>query len=242
MERARACAAEQREADEGISRALHPPRNRQRSQLIRGWTEAQPSGAEVTRRATAATLRRYRAEWQAALARRDYARTRAILGTALDAVSKEASAELETEVRALHGLLALERRLLDIADGEVPARLPRAVHAFAVPSTKRFRGPWDLAVERADYLTASKVLREAIAAISRRMASQIRSQQALISQLRKLQRAPLKFSEPARCALCGGADHPGIDSGTLFICAECIEKATEILAETAAPHDARRAT
>ena len=196
----------------------------------------------MTRRTTAATLRRYRAEWQAALARRDYAATRAILGTALDVVSKEASAKLETEVRALHDLLALERRLQAIADG-VRARFPAPGPAFAVPSTKRFRGPWGRAIEGADYVAASKVLRGAIAAISRRMASQSRSQQALITQLRRLQRAPLKFSAvPARCALCGGADHPGIDSGTLFICAECIQKASEILAETAGPHDTRRAT
>ena len=193
----------------------------------------------MTRRATAATLRRYRAQWRAALARRDYATTRSIISTALDTVSKAASAKLDTDVRALHGLLALERRLQDIADGEVPARLPAAGHAFAVPSTKRFHGPWGRAVEAADYVAASKVLRTAIAAISRRMASRARSQQALINQLRRLQRAPLEFSAvPARCALCGGTDHPGIDSGTLFICAECIQKAAEILAETAGPQGA----
>jgi hypothetical protein len=59
----------------------------------------------------AATLRRYRAEWQAALARRDYAATRTILAAAVSAVSKEASADLDTETRALHELLALDRRL-----------------------------------------------------------------------------------------------------------------------------------
>jgi hypothetical protein len=197
----------------------------------------------VTRRATAATLRRYRAEWQAALARRDYAATRTILGAALDAVSKEASASIESEVRALHALLALERRLQDIADGQVRARLPPDDHAFAVPSTRSFRGPWVRAIEGADYVAASKVVRGAIAAISRRMASHARSQQALINQLRRLQRAPLRFSSaPARCALCGGADHPGIDSGTLFICADCIQKAAEILAERGPLHGARKAT
>lgn len=195
----------------------------------------------MTRRATAATLRRYRAEWRAALARRDYATTRSILHTALNAVSKQGSAQLETDIGALHGLLALERRLQDIVDGEAPARLPPVGHAFAVTSTKRFRGPWDRAVEAADYAAASRVLRGAIAAISRQMASRTRSQQGLINQLRRLQRAPLKFSSvPARCALCGGADHPGIDSGTLFVCAECIQKASEILAEAGAR--ARRGT
>jgi hypothetical protein len=176
----------------------------------------------VTRRATAATLRRYRAEWRAALARRDYATTRRIIGTALD-------------VRALHGLLALERRLQEVADGHLHGRLPPAGHAFAVPSTKRFGRPWSQAVEAADHAAASKVLRAAIAAISRRLATHTRSQEALINQLRRLQRAPLAFSSaPARCALCGGADHPGVDSGTLFICAECIQKASEILAEATA--------
>jgi hypothetical protein len=188
----------------------------------------------VTRRATAATLRRYRAEWRGALARRDYAATRTILGTALDAVSQEASARLAIDVRALHGLLALERRLQDISEGEAPARFPPAVHAFSVPATKRFREPWGRAVEETDYVTASKVLRSALAAISRRMAGHTRSQQALIGQLRRLQRAPLKLSSaPARCALCGCVDHRGIDSGTLFVCAQCIQRASEILAEAA---------
>jgi hypothetical protein len=189
----------------------------------------------VTRRATAATLRRYRAEWRAALARRDYATTRRIIGTALDAVSQDASAHAKPDVRALHGLLALERRLQEVADGHLHGRLPPAGHAFAVPSTKRFGRPWSQAVEAADHAAASKVLRAAIAAISRRLATHTRSQEALINQLRRLQRAPLAFSSaPARCALCGGADHPGVDSGTLFICAECIQKASEILAEATA--------
>lgn len=197
----------------------------------------------MTRRATAATLRRYRAEWRAALARRDYATTRNILGTALDVVSREASASLDTDVRALHGLLALERRLQDASVGEAPARFPAAVHAFSVPATKKFLGPWERAVDEQDYVAASNVLRGAIAAISRRMAGHTRSQQAVIDQLRRLQRAPLRFSPvPARCALCGGADRPGIDSGTLFICAECIQKASEILAEAAGPGGARRPT
>lgn len=186
----------------------------------------------MSRRATAATLRRYRAEWKAALARRDYAATRAILGTALDAVSKEASAKLEAEVRALHALLALERRLDAIADGESPARLPPVGPAFSVPSTARFRDEWSRAVEHRDHAAASKVLRAAIAAISRRMASQARSQRELIGQLRRLQRTPLRLcSAPERCALCAGTQLPGIDSGTLFVCSECIHKASEILAE-----------
>jgi hypothetical protein len=195
----------------------------------------------VSRRATAGILRRYRAEWRAALARRDYATTRSILHTALNAVSRESSAEIETDVRALHSLLALERRLQGIVEGELPVRLPPVGHAFAVPSTARFRELWDRAVEAADYVAASTVLRGAIAAISRRMASHTRSQQALIDQLRRLQRAPLKFKVvPARCALCGGSDHPGVDSGTLFICADCVQKASEILAE--AVSGARRGT
>ena len=197
----------------------------------------------MTRRATAAALRRYRAEWRAALARRDYAATRSVITTALDAVSKEASAKAEPDVRALHGLLALERRLQDIADGQVPARLPLPGYAFGVPSTKTFGRSWARAIEAADYAGASKVLRRAIAAISRRMASHTRSQQALINQLRRLPRAPLRFiSVPARCALCGGADNPGVDSGTLFICAECIQKASEILAEASGSNGRRRAT
>ena len=194
----------------------------------------------MTRRSMAATLRRYRAEWQSALARRDYASTRAILGAALSAVSEEASVELDTETRALHELLALDRRVQDITDGEVRARLRPAGHAFAIPSTKRFRGWWDRAVEEADYAGASKVLRQAIAAVSRRVVERTRAQQAVISRLRTLQRTPLVFSPaPARCAFCGGTNHPGVDSGKLFICAECIEKACETLAETAGRRNAR---
>jgi hypothetical protein len=180
----------------------------------------------------AATLRRYRAEWQAALARRDYATTRAILGAAVSAVAKEASAGLEAETRALHELLALDRRLEDVADRERPARLPLARHAFAIPETKRFRRPWDQAIEGADYVGASKVLRRAIATLSRQMARQARSQQVLIARLKRLQRTPLEFSPvPARCALCGGATQPGIDSGRLFICTECIHQAHGILGD-----------
>src|SRR5437867_5649576 len=194
----------------------------------------------VTRRSMAATLRRYRAEWQSALARRDYASTRTILGAALSAVSGEASAELDTETRALHRLLALDRRVQDIADGGAPARVPPIGQAFAIPSTKRFRGSWDRAVEEADYVGASKVLRQAISALSRRVVQRTRAQQAVISRLRTLQRTPLEFSPaPARCAFCGGTNHPGVDSGRLFICAECIEKACEILAETAGRRNAR---
>src|SRR4029079_16594518 len=146
------------------------------------------------------------------------------------------------EVRALHALLALERRLQAVADGEGPARLPPLRPALSVPAATRFRGPWGRAVEERDYIGALKVLHGAVAAISRRMASQARSQRELIHQMRRLQRAPLRFSpELARCALCGGTQHPGIDSGTLFVCADCIHKASEILAE-AARQGAKRAT
>jgi hypothetical protein len=180
----------------------------------------------------AAILRRYRAEWRAALARRDYATTRTILGAAVSAVSQEASAALDTETRALHELLALDRRLQDVADGHVPPRLPPVRHAFAIPSTKRFRQPWDRALVAADHVGASKVLRRAIAILSRQMAKQARSQQALIGRLRRLQRAPLEFSPvPARCAFCGGVDQPGVDSGRLFICTECVQQAHGILGE-----------
>jgi hypothetical protein len=180
----------------------------------------------------AGTLRRYRAEWQAALGRRDYAATRAILGAAVSAVSKEASAELDTETRALHELLALDRRLEDIAGREVPARLPPASHAFAIPATMRFRRPWYRAINEAEYVGASKIVRRAIAALSREMAKQTRAQQQLVERLRRLQRTPLVFSPvPARCAFCGGTQQPGIDSGRLFICTECIQQAYGILGD-----------
>jgi hypothetical protein len=186
----------------------------------------------MTRRAMAATLRRYRAEWQEALARRDYAATRTILDAAVSAVSKEASADLDTETRALHELLALDRRLEDVANRAVPPRLPPASHAFATATTRRFRRPWDRALDGADHVGARKVLRRAIDALSRQMAKQARSQHALVARLRRLQRTPLEFSPvPARCALCGGTTQPGIDSGRLFVCTECIRQAHAILAD-----------
>jgi hypothetical protein len=185
------------------------------------WESA---GTEVTRPAIAATLRRYRAEWQAALARRDYATTRTILGAALSAVSEEASANLNAETRALNELLALGRRVQDIADGEAPVRFPPSRQAFATPSTRRFRRLWDRAIEGKNHVVASKVLQRAIAALSGQIATRARSQQVLIDRLRRLQRTPLQFSlAPARCAFCGGAQQPGVDSGGLFICMECIQ-------------------
>jgi len=194
----------------------------------------------MTRRAMAATLRRYRAEWQAALARRDYATTRTILDAAVSAVSKEASAELDTETRALHELLALDRRLEDVANRAVPARLPTVSYAFATAATRRFRRPWDRAMEGADHVGALKVLRQAIGALSRQMAKQARSQNVLIARLRRLQRTPLEFSPvPARCALCGGTTQPGIDSGRLFVCTECIHQAHDILADSSRPQGRR---
>jgi hypothetical protein len=187
----------------------------------------------MTRRARAAALRRYRAEWRAALARRDYATTRTVLGAALSAVSKEASADLDTETRGLNDLLALERRLQDISDGEAPVRFPPARRAFETPSTRPFRQPWDLAIDTADYRGASRLLRRAIAALSRQMAKRARSQALLIDRLRRLQRTPLQFRAlPERCALCGGTKQPGVDSGRLFICIECIEQAYDILADS----------
>jgi hypothetical protein len=180
----------------------------------------------------ASTLRQYRAEWQAALARRDYARTRSILGEAMSAVSAQSSARLDAETRALNELLALERRLQRIVDGDAPARLPAVKHAFAAPPTRRFRGPWERALAAADAAGAARVVRRCLAALSRRMAAQTRSQQALIARLERLQRTPLRLHPaPARCALCGGDREPGVDSGRLFVCGECVLKAAEILAE-----------
>jgi hypothetical protein len=188
----------------------------------------------------AATLRRYRSEWQAALARRDYAATRTILDAAVSAVSKEASAGLDTETRALHELLALDRRLEDVANKAIPPRLPPTSHAFATATTRRFRQPWDRAVDGADHAGAHKVLRRAIDALSRQMAKQARSQHALVARLRRLQRTPLEFSPvPARCALCGGTTQPGIDSGRLFVCTECIQQAHDILEDRRRPEGAR---
>src|SRR6267142_4422240 len=148
----------------------------------------------MTRRAMAATLRRYRAEWQAALARRDDARTRTILDAAVRAVSQESSAALDTETRALHELLALDRRLEDVTSRAVPARLPPAHYAFATVATRRFRRSWDRAMEGADHVGALKVLRRAIEALSRQMAKQARAQNVLMARLRRLQRTPLEFS------------------------------------------------
>jgi hypothetical protein len=190
----------------------------------------------------AVTLRRYRAEWRAALARRDYQATRAILGAAVSAVSREAAGSLDTETRALHELLALERRLQAIADGDAPLRLPAAGHAFGVPSTARLRRPWDQAVQGDNRAVAFKVLRQAIAALSRRMAQRARAQQALIARLQRLQRAPLQLGlAPARCAFCGGTELPGIDSGRLFMCADCVQQAHDLLADTRPPKGPRRA-
>ncbi|HEV7501657.1 MAG TPA: hypothetical protein VGQ33_16695 [Vicinamibacteria bacterium] len=192
----------------------------------------------MTPRAMAATLRRYRAEWRAALARRDYAATRSILGDALSAVSADTRAALAAETRALNELLALDRRLQDLRDGGARGRIPAARHAFAIPLTQPFGEAWQSAIDQNDHAVASRALGQAIAAVSRRMARKARSQQALIGRLRRLQRTPLEFSAgPARCAFCGGTDQPGIDSGRLFLCADCVRKASEILAEAGAPRD-----
>src|SRR5262249_54430855 len=133
---------------------------------------------------------------------------------------------------ALHELLVLDRRLEAIADAEAPARLPPSNVAFAVPSTEPFGAPWHAAVERADYPQASRILREAVAALSRHLLKRTRSQQAMIGRLKRLQRAPLSFSAVwTRCAFCGGTSQPGVDSGRLFICRECVRIAFSILAE-----------
>lgn len=186
----------------------------------------------MTRRAMAATLRRYRAEWRAALARRDYATTRTILDAAVYAVSKEASADLDGETRALHELLALERRLEDVASRAIPAKLPPANDAFKTATTRRFRAPWDRAMNAAKHAAALKVIRQAIGALSRHMAREARAQHMLIARLRRLQRTPLEYSPtPSRCALCGGTTRPGIDSGRLFVCTECVRQAHDIVAD-----------
>jgi hypothetical protein len=189
----------------------------------------------VSKRTTVATLRRYRAEWQAALKRRDYVKTRKILGAALSVVSSEASEGLDRETRALQELLALDRRIQAITDGEAPARLPPARLAFSVPPTCGFRDPWHAAIEAADHHRAARVLAEAIAALSRQLVKRTRSQQALITRLRRLQRKPLVFNPvPGRCAFCGGTTHPGVDTGRIFMCRECVRMAYEILAEESA--------
>jgi hypothetical protein len=197
----------------------------------------------VTRRTTAATLRRYRAEWRAALARRDYSKTRTILVAALAAVSREAAEDVAAETAALHELLAVDRRLDAICAGEAPARLPPAKQAFAAPSTKRFHDAWLQAIDGADYILASRVVRDAIAALSRHFAKRTRSQQAVIARLKRLQHAPLEFSPaPRRCSFCRGTSQPGVDSGSLFICTDCIQKACEIVAERTSRDQARGAT
>jgi len=194
----------------------------------------------VNRCSTAATLRRYRAEWKAALARRDYAKTRTILDAALSAVSSESAEDLDTETGALHGLLALDRRLRAIVEGEAPARLPPAERAFSGPSTRRFLDPWLRAIAERDYVLASSVLRDAIAAASRQLSKRARSQQALISRLKRLQRTPLEYRAiPDRCACCGGTTQAGVDSGRLFMCADCIQQAHEIVTEQTGTSRAR---
>jgi hypothetical protein len=188
----------------------------------------------------AATLRRYHAEWQAALTRRDYARTRTILGDALTALSAPTSTLLDAETRALHELLALDRRLHAVADGEAPARWPVAKWAFAVAPLRRFRRSWKRALDAADYGEAARVLGRCLDLLSRQMARKTRSRQSLVARLRRLQRTPLRFSpEPARCALCGGDRRPGVDSGRLFVCTECVEMASEILAAESRPEALR---
>lgn len=197
----------------------------------------------MTRRTAAATLRRYRTEWQAALAERDFAKTRTILGAALSAVAREATGDLDKETHALHELLALDRRIEAIVEDEAPARLPPARRAFALPSTKPFRESWHRAIDAADYRAASTVLRGAIVALSAQLANRARSQQTLISRLKRLQRTPLEFAPAAsRCSFCGGTSHPGVDSGRLFICTDCIQKAGEILAERSRREAPRGAT
>lgn len=188
----------------------------------------------VKRGSTATALRRYRVEWKAALARRDYAKTRTILAAAMATLSRESRDELEVETRALHELLALDRRLESIVAGEAPRQVPSAQDAFDARSTSRFRDDWQRAVAAADLGNASKVVREAIASVSRQLARMTRSQHNLIERLRRLQRTPLEFrSAPMRCALCGGTKQPGVDSGRLFICTDCVLKANEILDEHA---------
>jgi hypothetical protein len=75
------------------------------------------------------------------------------------------------------------------------------------------------------------------------MAKQTRSQQVLIARLRRLQRTPLEFSlVPARCAFCGGTTQPGIDSGRLFVCTECIQQAYGILGDVGRPQGGKAST
>ena len=156
------------------------------------------------------------------------------------AVSKEASADLDIETRALHQLLALDRCVQGIRDGEAPRRTPTAKSAFAVASTRRFRGPWERAVLAVDYIGAADILRRAIAALSRRIAKRTRTQQALINRLQRLQRKPFEFSAaPSRCAFCSATNQAGIDSGLLFICAECVQQAYEIVVEARGGRSAR---
>jgi hypothetical protein len=168
------------------------------------------------------------------LARRDYAKTRAILAEAMSTLSRETNEELDAEARALQELLALDRRLDAIMTGEAPTQPPAARLAFGAPSTSLFRDSWQAAVDAADYSSATRVVRDAIASVSRKLVNRTRSQQALIERLKRLQRTPLEFCPvPSRCALCGDTGQPGVDSGRLFVCVQCIVKANEILAEHA---------
>jgi hypothetical protein len=173
----------------------------------------------MTRRTTAATLRRYRAEWQAALAQRDYAKTRRILGVALSTISTDTLRDLDYDTRSLNALLALDRRLESIREGEAPMRMAFATEAFAASATTRFREAWREAVKTADCPRASKIVRDAIAAVSRALATRARSQQVLIARLKKLQRVPLRLSSsPSRCAFCGGISQPRLDPATYLLC------------------------
>jgi hypothetical protein len=188
----------------------------------------------MSRRSIAASLRRYRSEWRAALKKRDYMKTRKLAGAALSAVASQNSQDLAPETRALHELLALDRRLQAVANGEAPARLPRARAAFAVPPASEFSMRWQAAVDAADFAQASRIVSGAIAALSRQLLKRIRSQQALIRRLKHLQRKPLSFNPvPTRCAFCGGSDQPGVDSGHLFLCETCVRMAYAMLAEEA---------
>jgi hypothetical protein len=188
----------------------------------------------MSRRTTAARLRRYRSEWQAALKRRDFIKTRKLAGAALSAVASQNSQDLARETQALHELLALDRRLQAIANGEAPARLPSARAAFTLPSTRELGLRWQSAVDAADFAQASRVVSGAVAALSRQLLERSRSQQALIRRLKHLQRKPLSFNPvPNRCAFCGGSDQTGVDSGSLFMCETCVRMAFALLAEEA---------
>jgi hypothetical protein len=102
----------------------------------------------------------------------------------VSAVSKEASADLDAETRALHELLALERRLEEVATRAIRRSCRLVTDAFKTATTRRFRGPWSRAMDAADHMAALKVIRQAIGALSRHMASQARAQHTLIARLR----------------------------------------------------------